>query len=262
MSKGWLIRQTFDNRFVNKLNELYENYGEEIFSIMGIANKHLDIAHFSKNFFGKSSNVAEISIDGNANVREKNIMQYNYENGKSLMKLNSLYLLWKWVEKIYGEEDANVVLEKVVNGELFINDLTNYAMVYCYAFDLRNLLISGMNFFKGNMNIKPPKRSDSFIALVIQSIAYISNQIMGASSLPTFFVDLDYFYRKEMGEDYAIKIRSSEGEYILDINEKKYHIKGDKKITVKRIKDEKIMELYINDINEDFNDYLIDIDSL
>lgn len=207
MKKGYLIRQTFDNRFVHKLEELYDKYGEEIFSIMGIANRHLDIARFSENFFEKSSSVAEVSVDGNANVKEKNIMQYNYENGKALMKLNSIYLLWRWMMECFSEEDADVALEKVISGELFINDLTNYQMPYCYAFDLRILLSEGMNFFKGNMNIKPPKRSNSFFALMIQATAYISNQIMGAASYPDFFVVLDWFYRKEFGDNYVKRLK-------------------------------------------------------
>jgi len=200
--KGLHIKQSYPNDFVNWFEDMYKKYGETIFSIQGIANKHMDVVEFSKNFFGKSTNVADLSIDGNANVKEKNIMQYNYEFGKAFQKLNSIFLLYKWLDRCYDIETAQVATEKIISGELFVNDLTNYAMPYCYAFDLRELLSNGMNFFKGNMNIMPPKRSDSFLALLIQSTAYISNQIMGAASYPDFFVILDHFYRKELGEDY------------------------------------------------------------
>lgn len=205
--KGWLVKQTFDNDFVHVLEAMYEKYGEEIFSIQGIANKHLDIVAFSKRFFGKSGNVADVSIDGNANVKEKNILQYNYESGKAVQKLNSFYLLYKWVKKCFDEESAAQALEKVINGELFVNDMGTYHVPYCFAFDLRNLLDKGMNFFKGNMIIRPPRRSESFIALIIQTTAYISNQIAGAASYPDFFVVLDWFYRKEMGSKYITTIR-------------------------------------------------------
>lgn len=200
--KGWYIKQNFTNDFVDTLQYLYDKYGEDIFEIQGIANKHMDLVQFSKNFFGKSGNVADLSIDANANIKEKNVTQYNYENNKALMKLNSLYLMFKYIKKNFTEEDAKEALEKVVNGELFINDLSNFGMTYCYAFDLRNLLSQGMNFFKGNMNIKPPKRSESLIALLIQSVAYISNQLLGACSFPDLFVVLDWFYRREMGDNY------------------------------------------------------------
>lgn len=209
--KGWLVKQTFNNDFTHLLERLYQKYGEEVFSIQGVANKHMDIAQFSKSFFSKSSrNVAELSVDGNANVKEKNIMQYNYENNKALMKLNSFYMLYKWVKKLFNEEAAEQAVEKVLNGEIFVNDFTNFSTSYCYAFDLRVLLSEGMNFFKGNMKINAPKRSDSFIALMIQSTAYISNQIMGAASFPDMFPVLDRFYRQENGENYAQQLRTDE----------------------------------------------------
>lgn len=197
-----MVKQSFDSDFVNLMEDLYKKYGEEVFSIQGIANKHLDIVKFSKEFFGKSSNVASVSVDSNANVNEKNVTQYTAENNKALMRLNSIALLHKEAKKEYGQEVANDIVDKVVGGEVFINDLHAFYMPYCYAFDCRELLANGMNFFHGNMNIKPPKRSDSFIALIIQSVASISNMIAGASSFPDFFVCLDKFYRAEFGEDY------------------------------------------------------------
>ncbi len=206
--KGYFVKISFENNFVNTMEELTKKYGEEFLEIQGIANKHLDISHFSKEFFGNSSNIADVSVDGNANVKEKNISQYNYEANKSIMRLNGLYMMHKNIVKYFNEEMANEVLEKVLNGELFINDLHLYSNPYCYAFDLRSLMIGGMDFFGGNIKIKPPKHSNSFIDLFIQTNAYISNQIAGASSYPDFFVVLDWFYRKEFGDDYSSQMRT------------------------------------------------------
>jgi ribonucleoside-triphosphate reductase (formate) len=228
--KGWYVKQTFENDFVNLMESLYKKYGEDVFSIQGIANRHMDIVQFSKEFFSKSGSVADISIDANANVKEKNILQYNQENNKSLMKLNSLYLLYKWVKETFDEASAAEAIEKVISGELFINDLTNVNMPYCYAFDLRELLMNGMNFFKGNMSIKPPRRSDTFMALIIQSTAYISNQIVGAASYPDFFVILDFFYRREKGESYTTVLRRGKRDHDegLDTHDAAewYHVKN------------------------------------
>lgn len=202
--KGWLVKQSFSNEFVKFLVEMYNKYGEEIFAIQGISNKYMDIANFSKNFFSKS-NVADVTSDSNANVKEKNIVQYNYENSKSLMKLNNLYRLYKGIKKYFTTKDAEECIEKLINGELFINDLSNFAP-YCYAFDLRELMEYGMPFMGGGLNIKKPKYSDSFINLIIQSTAYISNQIAGACSFPDFFVCLNKFYEQELGEEYTLMI--------------------------------------------------------
>ena len=56
-SKGYNVNLTFSKDFVNCLERLYKKYGEEIFSIQGIANKHLDICSFRREFFNKSSNL-------------------------------------------------------------------------------------------------------------------------------------------------------------------------------------------------------------
>lgn len=204
--RGWYVRQSFSNEFVDCLAALMKKYPDKMFEIQGIADKHTDLVQFSKSFFGKSaSNVADVSVDDNANVSEKNIVQWNYEISKPILKLNSLYLIFKWVKKYFGKKKAQIAIEKVVSGELFVNDLSNVGTSYCFAFDLRNLLFQGMNFFQGSFQINPPKHSESFIALLIQSTAYISNQITGACSYPDAFVALDWFYRKELGNDYAEK---------------------------------------------------------
>jgi len=209
--KGLFIKQSFSDDFVDLIDGLHKKYGDDVFAVQGIATEDTDIVKFSQRFFKSASTcVADTSVDSNANVREKNITQYNHEVGKAVMKLNSLYLMYTWVKRNFHKESASIAVEKVINGELFINDMVNFNTCYCYAFDLSNLLHYGMNFFSGNMKIHPPKRSDSFIALVIQTTAYISNQILGACSYPDFFVALDWFYRREMGDDYATKMDEKE----------------------------------------------------
>ena len=204
VKKGYMVKYGFNNDFVDLLNNLKEKYGEKIFEIHGISDKNLDITQFPKNFYKKSIKaVASVSIDDNANVSSKDISQYTYERFKPQQKLNSIYLIYKWVKKLFSKKDAAIAIERIISGDIFINDLTDVEKPYCFAIDLNNLLAEGMNFFDGkNLCIGAPKRSDSFIAQVIQTTAFISNQIMGAIAYPSFFPILDKFYRAEYGEDY------------------------------------------------------------
>ena len=208
--RGFGITLDYTDEFVNFWEQLKERYPEEIFKIQGVHNSNFDINRFSKDFFRKSASVASVSVDANANVKEKSIAQYIQEYPKGIQRLNSFYLLYKWVKKCHGLKAAKEAVEKVLNGEIFINDFSNFSTSYCYAFDLRMLLIEGMSFFKGGMKINAPKRSDSFVALLIQTTAFISNQIMGACSYPDCFVAWDWFLRNEHGEDYMQKVRSGE----------------------------------------------------
>ena len=211
-TKGFEVKLGFTDEFVNFWESLKEKYPEEIFKIQGVHNDNFDISKFSKNFFKKSASVASVSVDANANVKEKSIAQYIQEYPKGLQRLNSFYQLFKWVKKVWGVKHAKIAVEKVLNGEIFVNDFSNFSTSYCYAFDLRMLLMEGMNFFKGGMRIHAPKRSDSFVALLIQTTAFISNQIMGACSYPDCFVAWDWFLRNEHGQDYMKRVRAGEDE--------------------------------------------------
>jgi len=209
----------FNQEFRNILDKLYNKYGDEVFKVHGIAPSDLDIVKFSKGFYNKSaSSVADVSVDANANIKEKTINQYVNESNKGKMKLNSLYLMYKWVKKIYNKKSAELALERVISGEIFISDLTNFQNSYCFAFSLDILVNDGLTFYKTTLPPSPPKRSDSFINLTVQAIAYISDQILGAIALPDFFVQLDRFYRQEFGEDYTNVIASQRiGEITLPI---------------------------------------------
>jgi ribonucleoside-triphosphate reductase (formate) len=207
---GFTINLSYEEDFVTLLSTLKAKYPSGLFSIQGISNNNLDINQFSKSFFKKSAslNVANVSADPNSNVTGMYIDQWTYEFGKGIQKLNSIYLAWDSLRKIYGLDEANDIIESVMNGSIFINDLHQFDRPYCFGFDLAPLCMDGLKFFD-RLNIGPPKRADSFIDLVIQSTAYLSNQIAGATSFPTLFVNLDWYLRNDYGENYAVAISDS-----------------------------------------------------
>lgn len=217
LAHGFYIRHKFSKRFLTCFRKLQETLPPEVFQIHGIATENLDITSFSKAFFQKSASVADVSVDGNANVNDKSIVQYIPESSKAIHKLNALYLMHKWVSKCFTNELADLALERVLCGELFVNDLHHFSTSYCYSFDLAPLLEKGLAFFKGTMPIRPPKRSDSFIQLVIQATAFISNQIAGAIAYPSLFASLDWFYRQEHGENYLEVLRQAKNDEASDV---------------------------------------------
>jgi len=210
--KGYNVMLSYESSFVNLMNRLQKKYPAELFEIQGIANKHLDINAFSKQFFNRNNgktNVATLSTDPNANVCEMTVSQWAYEHGKGIMRVNGLYLVWDYVTKLFSQRAANEVVELIINGSIFVNDLHQYERPYCYGFDLNPMVCEGLKFFKGPFKIGPPKRADSFIDLLIQGTAYVSNQIAGANSYPTLFVNFDWFLRNDYGEDYATRLENS-----------------------------------------------------
>lgn len=202
-NKKYNVPHSFKHDFIDLIEKLYKELGEEVFQIQGIANKHMDIVQFTNDFFANSAvAVADKTVDPNANNFDRSVLQYNYSNNKALMRLNSLYILWYAIEKLYDKQSADKSIRNILCGKVFVNDLHSILQPYCWAFDLDTLVREGMTFFSGNMKIGAPKRSSSFIALVIQATAYISNQITGAIAYPTFFLHLNYYYEKEFGKHY------------------------------------------------------------
>lgn len=222
MKTGYLVRLSYEDEFVDLMSKLKSKYHPKIFEIQGLANENLDINAFSKSFFGKSAskNVAGISVDPNSNISEMNIAQWTYEHPKGISRLNSFYLIWDYVRKCYSKEEADEVIEAILSGAIFVNDGHQFERPYCFGFDLSVLCESGLNFFKGLMPIKAPQRSDSFVDLLIQATAYLSNQIAGATSYPTLFVNFDWYLKRDFGDDYAQKLG-------LDVdNEISYKVKN------------------------------------
>jgi len=195
-----LIRQSFDDRFVVKMNEIRENYGSEMLDIDGIGASHLDINQFAKRFFNTKV-VANVSMDGNANVDDDSVLSFEYEFNKALQKLNGYYLLWKRLMDKHGIKRANKLLELMINGTLKVHDHHMLLKPYCYAFSLEPLVQMGLPFIK-KIKIGPPKHFSSFVNLVVQATAFFSNQLAGASAFPDLFVYMDWYARKDFGDNY------------------------------------------------------------
>ncbi len=197
-----LVRHSFDSRFISKMQEIEDKYGIEMIELEGIGPSSLDINRFAKDFFSKK-HISEISSDPNANVDDQTVLSMEYEFGKSIQKLNAYYLLWKKIteDPNLGIKRANKILELCINGTLKIHDLQFFLKPYCYSFSLLPMVTKGLPFIS-KVKIGPPKHFTSFINLTIQAIAYMSNQIAGACGLPDLFVYMDWYARKEYGEDY------------------------------------------------------------
>lgn len=192
--------------FADLMMHLWAKYGREVFTENGIGDQ-LDLNKFSMEFFNKDSLTADVSVDGNANVCGKSIIDYNFEFSKPIQKYNSHYLLWKSLKKSYGLQTANEIIEKQINGEIYINDFTNGAMPYCFNYSTFDIALEGLSMSR-RMKIKPPKSLESFIRQTEQFIVYAANSTLGATGLADVLIVASYFIDKilETGYDGHIKV--------------------------------------------------------
>lgn len=118
------LPQTYDEAFVALIEKLRKKYPAELFLLEGIHETQLDINHTSREYFRnsnrKGSATADHSIDPNANVTGRDVITFNYEVPKPLMKLNSLFNLWNAVRKNESIEAADVVIEAELTGRIYI----------------------------------------------------------------------------------------------------------------------------------------------
>lgn len=126
---------SFQAEFKECLAEIERKYGFELFNISGIGNQ-LDMNWFAKQFFGRKTNTADVSVDSNSNVGLKNTVIYDQELSKPFKLIGSYYRMWKGLKKKYGLEYANSAVRKQLTGEIYINDFHGFQsnLFYCYNY--------------------------------------------------------------------------------------------------------------------------------
>ena len=109
-SLGYNFTISYEEEFVDFFTKLRHKYSDKIFDIEGIG-KQLDFSKFSKDFFSTKTTTADVSVDANANVDEMSVIAYQVEMPKPFFRINALYLLWKYGRQLYGNEEAEKIIE-------------------------------------------------------------------------------------------------------------------------------------------------------
>lgn len=188
------FKVSWDQDFDTLMMHLWAKYGREVFTQNGIGDQ-LDLNKFSKDFFNNNTTTADVSIDANANVSGKTIIDYGFEFSKPLQKYNSHYLFWKQLRSSYGLMEANSIIEKQINGEIYINDFSNGAIPYCFNYSTYDIALNGLTMSR-RMTIKPPKSLESFIRQMEQFTVYAANSTAGATGLADFLIVAAYYADK------------------------------------------------------------------
>ena len=154
------------------------------------------------NRYKKAINASSGSdVDSNANVENKNITTMQGELPKrDIIGANRLLMMNKLTE-MYGEEMANEYIRQLDFHEIYKHDETSI-MPYCVSITMYPFLFEGLKSIGGLS--EPPKHLDSFCGAFINLVFAIASQFAGAVSTPEFLTYLDYFIRKEYGDDYYL----------------------------------------------------------
>jgi len=194
------VKFTYDDEFVEILEEVKDKYPEKLFELDGIGRKNLDINALSRQFFKPNSSISQFTVDPNANVTfSESILVYNTEIHKGVDRLNSYYVLYREAKKLYGFEEAKKAVIANIIGDIYTHDFHTFALnSYCFAFSALDIVEKGLPFLGEKLHVGPTQHADSFINVLIQAISYYSNSIAGAVAFPDLFGVLQYLINKDI----------------------------------------------------------------
>lgn len=189
--------------FEKAMAALNERYGEDFEILNGFHESQLNFSDFIDGFIDK--NVADVTIDANANASNKDIRSLLNEKGKSHDKLFAFNKIFYELKKKYNLRTAREWLETEYNGGFYLHDASTATYLpYCYAYDLTRLATEGLFFLK-NYNNQAPKHLTTFMDDVIEYISYMSNRSSGAVGIPNVLVWTYYFWKKDVENGFVIK---------------------------------------------------------
>ena len=202
-----------NKNFTTQYNKLQAEFGTDMARLNGFDDRQLSLTDFVDNFIDEPT-VADSSIDGNSNVRRKDIVTLLTEMPKPHRKLLAFNKIYYEYQKAYGFKAANEWLRREWMGQLYMHDADTATFKhYCFAYDLKDLAERGLYFLEDTFNNKPPKHLTTFVDFVKEFINFASNRSSGAVGLPNLIPYMFYFWKKDMENNYLGINKSGYGEF-------------------------------------------------
>ena len=176
---------------------------------------------FLINYCNASNAATGSKYDANANVERKNIATLIGELPKSnFIRLNRRMLCDK-IKDLYGKELSDKYLYLLNHHFIYKNDETSIAN-YCASITMYPWLLDGTRSIGGNASA--PTNLKSYCGGFINMVFMVSSMLSGACATPEFLMYMDYFIRKEYGDEYY-----KESDKVVDLSTRQRTI--DKMIT-------------------------------
>ena len=156
---------------------------------------------FIKEYIEASNAATGSKFDSNANVTNKNIVTLGQELYKENNIKQNRYILTDKIRKMYSKRLAEQYLEDLASHVLYKHDESGTpGYPYCVAITMYPFLVDGLKKL-GGVSVAPTDLK-SFCGEFINLVYSVSSQFMGAVATPEFLMYMDYFIRKDYGEDY------------------------------------------------------------
>ena len=170
---------------------------------------------FIQNYVNASNAATGSKFDANANVSRKNIVTLGQELYKEDNIKQNRYILFDKISKMYSKKLAEQYIIDLESHVLYKHDESGTpGYPYCVAITMYPFLENGLKGLGGE-SIAPTDLK-SFCGEFINLVYSVSSQFMGAVATPEFLMYMDYFVRKDYGEDYINRV-----DEVVDLSRKK-----------------------------------------
>ena len=198
------INIKLNKNFTTQFNKMNAEFGEEFARLNGFDDAQLSYTDFIDAFIDADA-VADASVDGSANVKDKDMRTLMNEMPKAHRKLLAYNKIYYELNKKYGFKTANEWLRAEWTKALYMHDADTSTFVhYCFAYDLKDLAEKGL-FFLSDFNYESPKHLETFVDFVKEYISFVSNRSSGACGLPNLIPYMYYFWKKDVADGYYFR---------------------------------------------------------
>lgn len=170
---------------------------------------------FIKDYINASNASTGSKYDSNANVEKKNVVTLGQELHKGRNIQENRYIMHNKIRSLYSKKLADQYIKDLESHVLYKHDESGTpGYPYCVAITMYPFLINGLKDLGGPSNA--PTDFKSYCGEFINLVYSISSQYMGAVATPEFLLYMDYFLRKDYGDDYIERINE-----VVDLSRKK-----------------------------------------
>ena len=156
---------------------------------------------FIKDYINASNASTGSKYDSNANVENKNVVTLGQELHKGKNIQQNRYIMHNKIKVLYSKKLADQYIKDLESHVLYKHDESGTpGYPYCVAITMYPFLVDGLKKLGGQS--KAPTDLKSYCGEFINLVYSVSSQFMGAVATPEFLMYMDYFIRKDYGDDY------------------------------------------------------------
>ena len=156
---------------------------------------------FIRDYIDASNASTGSKYDSNANVENKNVVTLGQELHKGKNIQQNRYIMHNKIKALYSKKLADQYIKDLESHVLYKHDESGTpGYPYCVAITMYPFLVDGLTKIGGQS--KAPTDLKSYCGEFINLVYSVSSQFMGAVATPEFLMYMDYFIRKDYGDDY------------------------------------------------------------